>query len=145
MLKKTKTMMKSISRNEEVDEMFFNLLCPWHSLMKYTLSRSNDPRCQLTIMKLFKNCDFFFQITVSGTALQPFKTCIPFFFFLILNLAKHAFSFFQAKKSSENMNFIFWKLKKAQKTWIWFFSTLKNRNKHEYNFSQAEKSKTNWI
>ena len=74
LLKKTKTMMKSISRNEGVDEMFFNLLCPWHSLMKYTLSRSNDPRCQLTIMKLFKNCDFF---SKSQVMVRPFRTWIP--------------------------------------------------------------------
>ena len=37
----------------------FQKCCPWHSLMKYTLSESNDPWCQLTIMKLFKNWDFF--------------------------------------------------------------------------------------
>eukprot|EP00493_Phyllostaurus_siculus_P019700 UN20012 len=40
-------------------------------------------------MKLFKNCDFF-QITVSGTALQNMDS---FLFKNILKLAKHAFNF----------------------------------------------------
>ena len=41
---------------------------------------------------------------------------------------KHEFHFFASLKNLKNMNFIFCKLKKPQKTWTSFFASLKNMN-----------------
>ena len=100
------------------------------------LRQNLNPTCCL--MTLHERISVSFRDKISFFAsLKNLKKNMNFIFCKLKKTQKTWISFFESLKNSKNMNFIFWKLKKPQKTWISFFESLKNLKKHEFHFLQA--------